>query len=45
MDKENDSGGYSAKKEDNSGQVRHSQEDQTKQHLRTRGGPSVKKER
>ena len=32
MDKENDSGNYDTKKEDDSKQVKHSQEDQKKQH-------------
>ena len=45
MDKENNSGNYNIKKEDNSGQVRHSQGDQKKQHQKTRGGPSVEKKR
>ena len=43
MDKENDSGNYDVKKEDDSGWVRHSQGDQKIQHLRTRGGPSIEK--
>ena len=33
------------KKKDDSRQVRRSQEDQKKQHLRIRGGPSIKKEK
>ena len=41
MGKENDSGNYNAKKKDDSRRVRHSQEDQKKQHLRTRGGPGI----
>ena len=45
IDKENDSENYDARKEDNSRQVRHNQEDQKKQHQRTRGGPSVEKGR
>jgi len=43
MNKENDSGNYNARKEDDSRRVRHNQEDQKKQHQRTRGGPSVEK--
>ena len=45
MDKENNSGNYDARKEDNSRQVRHNQEDQKKQHQRTRDSPSVEKGR
>ena len=45
MGKENNSGNYNAKKEDDSRQVRHSQGDQKKQHSRTRDGPGIKKER
>ena len=45
MNKENNSGNYDTKKKDDSRQVRRSQEDQKKQHLRIRGGPSIKKEK
>ena len=45
MDKENDSRNYDTRKEDNSGRVRHNQKNQKKQYQKTRGSPSVEKER